>query len=87
MPDSTGNIPHHVFYGSIMSEILRVARATLQYCDFVPRIKDLFKRMMNQGASEVCLFRQISKVTGNHPDAFKSFNIASNVIKSDLRHV
>jgi len=85
MPDLTGNIPEHVFYGSILSEILRIARATLQYCDFVPRVKERFKRMINQGASEFCLFRQINKVTLKHPDAFKSFNIESNIIKSDLK--
>ena len=85
MPDLTGNIPEHVFYGSILSEILRIARATLQYCDFVPRVKELFKRMRNQGASEVFLIRQINKVTLKHPDSFKSFNIESNIIKSDLK--
>ena len=34
MPDKRGNIPSHVFYGSIMSEFLRIARATLLYHDF-----------------------------------------------------
>ena len=42
MPDLSGNIPDHVFYGSVMSEFLRIARATLLYLDFVPKAKKLF---------------------------------------------
>ena len=84
MPDLTGNIPHHVFYGSIMSEVLRIARATLQYDDFVPRIKELFARMVNQGASKSYLSRQIDRVTAKHAAAFTSFNVSSNTIKLDL---
>ena len=36
MPDLGGNIPSHVFYGSAMSEFLRIARSTLLYSDFLP---------------------------------------------------
>ena len=35
MPDLSGNIPSHVFYGSVMSEFLRIARCTLRYEDFL----------------------------------------------------
>ena len=49
MPDKNGNIPLHVFYGSIMSEFLRIARATLLFSDFLPRAKALFERMIKQG--------------------------------------
>ena len=86
MPDLNGNIPNHVFYGSIMSEVLRIARASLQYCDFIPKVQTLFKRMINQGACEVGLSRQVSKVLNKHPEAFKSFNLQSNIIKADLKN-
>ena len=36
MPDLSGNIPLHVFYGSVMSESLHIARKTLYYADFLP---------------------------------------------------
>ena len=86
MPEFSGSIPSHVFYGSIMSEVLRIARASLQYCDFIPKVQTLFKRMINQGACEVGLSRQVSKVLNKHPDAFKSFNLQSNIIKADLKN-
>lgn len=38
---------HHVFYGSILSEFLRLAKFTLKLSDLVPKAKKLFLRMMN----------------------------------------
>ena len=37
MPDASGNIPEHIFYGSISSELLRIARASLKYSDFLEK--------------------------------------------------
>ena len=53
MPDFTGNIPSHVFYGSVMSEFLRIARCTMLYEDFLPAASKLFKRMNNQGVQQL----------------------------------
>ena len=74
MPDLAGNIPSHVFYGSFMSEILRIARATLLYEDFVIKAKELIQRMVRQGAEPPLLMRQINKVINNHSEAFQSFH-------------
>ena len=52
MPDLNGNIPSTMFYGSVMSEFLRIARCTLLLKDFVPRAKKLFERMCNQGSKK-----------------------------------
>ena len=51
MPEVSGNIPLHIFYESIMSEILRIVRSTLHYGDFIPTTTNLFERMINQGAA------------------------------------
>ena len=67
MPDVSGNIPFHIFYGSIMLEILRIARSTPHYGDFIPRTADLFERMINQGAAVSKLFKQIDKVVKRRP--------------------
>ena len=84
MPDLAGNIPSHVFYGSFMSEILRIARATLLYEDFISKAKELLNRMNNQGASAPLLLRQIKKVLNNHPEAFQSFNKSTKDFCKDL---
>ena len=84
MPDLSGNIPLHVFYGSAMSEFLRIARCTLHYADFLPVAANLLKRMINQGGSKVKLLQQISKAIQRHPEAFKTFSKEAKEIVRDL---
>ena len=82
MPDVSGNIPFHIFYGSIMSEILRIARSTPHYGDFIPRTSDLFERTINQGAAASKSSNKLIK--WSHDAQFISFNQNVNTIKSDI---
>ena len=84
MPDLSGNIPSHVFYGSVMSEFLRIARCTLLYPDFISSIISLFKRMLNQGGCENKLYMQIRKAFNGHPSSF-DFNKTSDQIIQDIK--
>ena len=84
MPDLSGNIPSHIFYGSVMSEFLRIARATLLYTDFLPKAMDLYKRMINQGGSKDQLLRQISKAVNRHHLHFLKFSKRSTEIVNDI---
>ena len=80
MPDLSGNIPLHVFYGSVMSEFLRIARSTLLYADFLPVASNLVKRMISQGGSKIRILNQISKAISRHPTSFGKFSRSSFVI-------
>ena len=73
MPDLSSNIPSTVFYGSIISEFLRIARCTLLYIDFIPKARDLYKRMIVQGGDKRLTGKQISKAFSRHPEAFLKF--------------
>ena len=84
MPDLTGNIPSTMFYGSIMSEFLRIARCTLLLKDFVPRAKSLFDRMVNQGGTKNKVLRQIRKAMLRHPEPFKKFQTRPDGIISQI---
>ena len=84
MPDLSGNIPLHVFYGSVMSEFLRISQSTLLYVDFLPVATNLFKRMTNQGGSEVKVIKQISKAISRHPLSFLKFSKSSEEIVRDI---
>ena len=84
MPDLSGNIPNHVFYGSVMSEFLRIARCTLLYNDFLKSAIALFKRMVNQGGSEIQILKQISKGVMRHPIPFKKFSKNAKKIRDDI---
>ena len=87
MPDLSGNIPEHVFYGSISSELLRIARATLLYDDFLPKARNLFSRMLNQGAMVNKILRHLNKLYERHSEAFSSFEKELDVIKYDISQV
>ena len=85
MPDKNGNIPLHVFYGSIMSEFLRIARATLLFSDFLPRAKALFERMVNQGGEKRRVLAQIQRVIQRHPEPFNKFAKTSQQIIASIK--
>lgn len=84
MPDLSGNIPSHVFYGSVMSEFLRISRSTLRYSDFLPVASSLFRRMTNQGGSKVRILQQISKAISRHPIPFEKFKKRAKEIIRDI---
>ena len=84
MPDLSGNIPSSIFYGSIMSEFLRIARCTLLVSDFIPRARKLYKRMVNQGGSRNKVLRQIRKAMLRHSDPFRKFSISSDAIVTQI---
>jgi hypothetical protein len=84
MPDLSGNIPSHVFYGSVMSEFLRIARSTLLYSDFLPVASSLLRRMSNQGGSKVKILQQISKAISRHPLPFQKFKKRAKEIIRDI---
>ena len=85
MPDLSGNIPSHVFYGSVMSEFLRISRCTLLYSDFLPSAINLHKRMIAQGGSEIKILNQISKAITRHPSSFTKYSKSTAEIVSDIR--
>ena len=84
MPDLSGNIPDHIFYGSVMSEFLRVARATLLYSDFLSKAKELFSRMLNQNGEKNMLLLQLKKAITNHSDIFRRYHKTFKDILSDI---
>ena len=75
MPQLESNIPSNIFYGSIMSEFLRIARCTLKFEDFIPRASELYHRMLNQGGKESNILKQIKNAYNRHKTAFKNFQV------------
>ena len=73
MPHADSNIPSCIFYGSIFSEILRIARSTLMFEDLTPRVHELFSRMRKQGACDTFLKRQVIKCFQRFPVCFSRY--------------
>ena len=84
MPDLSGNIPDHVFYGSVMSEFLRIARATLLYSDFLPKARDFLNRMLNQSGEKHMLLLQLKKAMINHSNIFTTYQKTMQDIINDI---
>ena len=78
MPHLSSNIPSSIFYGSAFSEILRIARCTLLFSDFPPRVTELLQRMINQGGNIKLLTKQITKAFKRYPDTFQKFGLSED---------
>ena len=63
---------------------LRIARSTLRYSDFLPVCIGLYKRMINQGGSELKLQNQIKKALNRNFSSFDFRRSASQII-ADIR--
>ena len=80
MPYIDCNIPSYIFYGTIMSEIIRIARSTLLLDDLIPRLGALFKRMLKQGAESWKMLRQCKKAMDKHSQSFVKFASRSDIV-------
>ena len=84
MPHKDSNIPSNIFYSAIFSEILRISRCTIILEDVIPRISELFTRMINQGASKAYLRKQIKKCFVRFHDTFIKFGKTSEEFLLEL---
>ena len=84
MPYLESNIPSFVFYGSFKSEVLRIAKNTLRYHDFLVLVKPFVTRMINQGGVSSRLKKSTSCVFLQHPEAFASFEVSQNQLLFDI---
>ena len=84
MPHFSSNIPFFIFYGAFKSEVLRIAKNTMRYCDFIPPLKALLQRMINQGGLRKALIRTIGNVFHKHMHHFASFEIHFMDLVRDL---
>ena len=61
MPYLSSNISSLIFYRSIFSDFLRIARCTLRLTDFVRKVSQLYPSMITQGGIKASIQRQIEK--------------------------
>ena len=74
MPYLSSNIPQNIFYSALVGEILRIARSTLMYEDFIPKACALVLRMYKQGAQKQKTIKSIRKIIHKHEEDFAKFN-------------
>ena len=86
MPYASSNIPENIFYCAMVGEFLRIARSTLLYEDFLPRVTELIKRLNNQGAKRHLSTRSIRKIIHRHHNDFSHFGVDPQDILAALIH-
>ena len=67
----SSKIPSTVFYGSIFSELFRIARSTLRIDNFELEASDLFPRMKAQGRNIATLTKQPKKAFHRYSTIFQ----------------
>ena len=80
------NIPSAIFYGSIFSEFVRIARCTLKLEPFLPRASELYSRMLSQGANQSCINKQILKDFQRYPDILKKYGKNYKELLQELKN-
>ena len=80
MPFLSSNIPYNIFYNTILSEILRIARCSLLYPDFLTKSRELCCRMKRQGAEIIFSKCSLLRFMEKHSLTFMKYNVPFRII-------
>ena len=82
-PLLSSNIPSAPAYGVYVSQLIRYARACLNYQDFMERGKVLTTKLLSQGYQKTKLVTTLKKFYGRHHDLVNPYKVAVSRIVSD----
>ena len=82
LPSVTSNILSIIFYSSAVSDVLRITRSILLLKGFLPVVKNLLYRMINDGNSKHVLLKQIKKAFSMIQRLFKNHFMDSNIVST-----
>jgi hypothetical protein len=80
-PNMCSNIPASPAYGVYISQLIRYARASSNYFDFLKRHLHLRNRLLDQGYTKIRLIRSLSKFIDVDTICRRSWYIAAHVWK------
>ena len=78
-------IPSTMFYGSIFSELFRIARCTLKLEHFLLRASELSSMMSSQAVNQSCINKQIPKHFQRYTDVLKKYGKNYHEFHQELR--
>ena len=84
MPYLSNNMPSNIFYSTLSSELLRIARCTTDKDNFLQTAKALISRMKKQGAAVARLCNSLRRLYENHIDCLSRFFKSSEQFVSCL---
>ena len=77
------NIPASPAYGVHISQLIRYARASSNYSDFLKRHLHLRNRLLNQGNANIRLIRSLRKFIFRYQDIVEIYSVSVDTIIND----
>jgi hypothetical protein len=82
-PNMYSNIPTSPANGVYISQLIRYARASSNYSDFLKRHLHLRNRLLDQGYVKIRLIRSLKKFIFRYQDLVEIYSISAETIISD----
>ena len=82
-PNMCSNIPASPAYGVYISQLIRYARASSNYSDFLKRHLYLRNRLLDQGYQKIRLIRSLKKFIFRYQDLVEIYSVSAEKIISD----
>ena len=82
-PNMCSNIPASPAYGVYISQLIRYARASSNYSDFLKRHLHLRNRLLDQGYTKIRLIRSLKKFIFRYQDLVEIYSVSAEKIISD----
>ena len=82
-PNMCSNIPASPAYGVYISQLIRYARASSNYSDFLKRHLYLRNRLLDQGNSKIRLIRSLKKFIFRYQDLVEIYSVSAETIITD----
>ena len=77
------NIPASLEYGANTSQLIRYARASSNYSDFLKRYLHLRNRLPDQGYEKIRLIRCLKKFIFRYQDLVELYSVSAEMIIND----
>ena len=82
-PNMCSNIPASPAYGVYISQLIRYARASSNYSDFLKRHLYLRNRLLDQGYKKIRLIRSLKKFIFRYQDLVEIYSVSAATIIND----
>ena len=82
-PNMCSNIPASPTYGVYISQLIRYARASSNYSDFLKRHLHLRNRLLDQGYTKIRLIRSLIKFIFRYQDLVEIYSVSAEKIIND----
>ena len=82
-PNMCSNIPASPAYGVYISQLIRYARASSNYSDFLKRHLHLRNRLLDQGYTKIRLIRSLKKFIFRYQYLVEIYSVSAEKIISD----